>query len=210
VACGQDRDEDVEALIELYGKDAETERQRRECADEKLRIAGIRISALHAANQRLAQQLVASGVKRIANGTGIEVYAAETLAERYPSIVSYHDKDYPEGKYVPYLEQVITRICKSIKDEGEESKKNTFHWYPGPRCHVFKADASRILFTSDFKTKITIHDVVTPAEHQECVSSKKGYYAHVQDGAVKYDIGTDGRRILVTLDELLGAASGSK
>ena len=201
----QERDVDAETLVEMYGNEAKAERQRRESAEDKLRFAGIRIASLHTANQRLVQQLAAAGGKRIANGTGIDMYAADTLAERYSSIVSYRDKDYSDGKYVPYLEQVITRICKSIKDEGDESMTKTFNWYPGPRCHVFKADATRVFFTSDFKTKLTIHDIVTPAEHQECVSSKKGYYARIQNGQIPYDIGTDGRRILVTLDELLGA-----
>ncbi len=128
----------------------------------------------------------------IANSTGITVYAGPEFSKRYSQLYVYMDSSIPNGKtFTDVIDGLIKHLCHRIKEGGKDIALKEFDYMPQVKCHFYKktdaeARGTRVFFTTDFDSRLTIYDVITPDEHDEKVQSDRGRYKGIMDNRISY------------------------
>lgn len=139
---------------------------------------------------------------------GIKVYAAADFIDRYLEVFTYQDSQMGVDTFTEVIDQVINHICERVRDGGTSVIKTEFDWMSSCGLHFYKHNGppgkwSRPFFLSDWNSELTVYDFITPAEHQEHVSSHGGRYKALHDG-VSFDLSNMHRiRIYRSFSELL-------
>jgi len=164
-----------ESLASVYEGELEVEKKRRAQLEAKLAQLGVKEEKNGG----------------ISNGTGITVYAVPELRERYAKMLCSYTNPNLNKPFPEVIDETIKRICRRIKDGGVGILRTEF-FYMADLHFIKLGNGTRVFFTTDGKSRLTIYDVITPDEHLEQLHKKSGRYAAIIEGRASYT--TDERK----------------
>ncbi len=178
----KDADEIYVGLIQI----AEEER---DAANEKLGKANQMIRRLNAQVSNLMRK--DASTKGLANGSGLIVYAGPEFVERYQKHLMTYTDNSLDGSFSDALDGIIKQLCHRIHQGGKSIERTEFEYMPEVKCHFLKINSgpaarTRIFFTTDFESRLTIYDVTTPSDHDEHFQKDSGRYKAIMSSRVSY------------------------